>query len=225
MRRKLIATLAAFVIIAAGGFGAVEKRTYTNLNADKSPETLMQFRVAEIPEELALNTVERMKTELDDSAYIVRVKAQGIYEALFYVNRQAVQVQEVYHGVELLPGDEIWIASERWSFSFDDQDGRTANTGFINALNEGEEYLVFLSEKIEPLQKEERAVYRMNEAFLMVPVFSYTEHDNKIVPVFGETTYVDYADVADNEFFTTTEAGMNAILEFKQDLLERYPSK
>lgn len=47
-------------------------------------------------------------------------------------------------------------------------------------------------------------------------------HDNVISPVSGESTYVPYKEVSDNEFFAVDTEGLDAFLELKNFLLEKY---
>ena len=47
-------------------------------------------------------------------------------------------------------------------------------------------------------------------------------HDNVIYPVSGESTYVPYKEVSDNEFFAVDTEGLDAFLELKNFLLEKY---
>ena len=45
----------------------------------------------------------------------------------------------------------------------------------------------------------------------------------EVVPCDGFGTYVPYSQVSSNEFFSTTQEGLERMLELKHSLLEQYP--
>ena len=56
-----------------------------------------------------------------------------------------------------------------------------------------------------------------------VPMFCYDDIPNVIVTPDGVSTYVPYSEVSSNEFFVTTQVGLDAMLELKESLLKSYP--
>ena len=57
------------------------------------------------------------------------------------------------------------------------------------------------------------------------PIFSYQEHENNICETGGESTYVKYNQVCENEFFATTQKGMDALVGLKNEMIEKYNEK
>ena len=56
----------------------------------------------------------------------------------------------------------------------------------------------------------------------LTPIFSYQEHENNICETGGESTYVKYNQVCENEFFATTQKGMDALVGLKKEMIEKY---
>lgn len=217
MKRAVLPLVTALVLVGAAIFGLVERQTYTNRTT--SSDFMQSIQVAELPEPLAKSTAQEMREVLPQSSMVVRVEATGRREYLFGIKQQQVRVLEVFQGEDIDAGEEVWLYSTHWgSPDFTDS---TMNMGFINDLQAGEEYLVFLSEKMD-LLGEERSIYQLAEAGLVAPAFRYGDCRNTVVSVSGETTYVDYGLVADNEFFGCTEQAVQALQELKQTMLTRY---
>lgn len=49
--------------------------------------------------------------------------------------------------------------------------------------------------------------------------------ENKVIKPSGETTYVPYTSVKNNEFFACTEAALAAWRDLKTEMLELYPQE
>ena len=138
--------------------------------------------------------------------------------------RASQKIDEIYKGTDLSVGETIHIIFNRWRLNTTVEPG-SVERGFVNVLKENEEYLIFLSEKVEPLYEENAPIYRLVEEGVIAPIFSYEEHEN-IIAELGEyeySTYVRYEKVKDNEFFAVTEAGMETMLSLKEKMLEQYP--
>lgn len=93
-------------------------------------------------------------------------------------------------------------------------------------MKTGEEYLVFITDKVDIVDgKMEEPVFRLFP-YIMTPVFSYNEYENIAVPVENideEGTYVQYHLVSNNEFFATSDKGMQYLLDLKESILSIYP--
>ena len=85
----------------------------------------------------------------------------------------------------------------------------------------GKEYLVFLSGKAENLDGAED-IYRVYDESFISPVFSYDTYENVIAPVKGESTYVPYESVKNNEFFGCTEKTLESMNQIKEKMLAMY---
>ena len=209
-------------------WGLCQKQTYTNLLSQ--PEALNMLRVAEFPEALVPTMAEQALKELPESPIIIRATAMAEKDYLFSLNLQKVSVQQVYRGEGIEPGDEVQIALNT-KFTINAQtiegmvaDEKIAELHFVNEMEEGKDYLIFLEKKIDPLDKrEQQAIYRVVES-VITPVFGYEERENKIVDVSKSiSTYIDYELVKDNEFFVTSQKTLDGFMELKKQLLAQFP--
>ena len=218
------------MVITAGIaiWGLCQKQTYTNLLSQ--PEALNMLRVAEFPEALVPTMAEQALKELPESPIIIRATAMAEKDYLFSLNLQKVSVQQVYRGEGIEPGDEVQIALNT-KFTINAQtiegmvaDEKIAELHFVNEMEEGKDYLIFLEKKIDPLDKREhQAIYRVVES-VITPVFGYEERENKIVDVSKSiSTYIDYELVKDNEFFVTSQKTLDGFMELKKQLLAQFP--
>lgn len=218
------------MVITAGIaiWGLCQKQTYTNLLSQ--PEALNMLRVAEFPEALVPTMAEQALKELPESPIIIRATAMAEKDYLFSLNLQKVSVQQVYRGEGIEPGDEVQIALNT-KFTINAQtiegmvaDEKIAELHFVNEMEEGKDYLIFLEKKIDPLDKrKQQAIYRVVES-VITPVFGYEERENKIVDVSKSiSTYIDYELVKDNEFFVTSQKTLDGFMELKKQLLAQFP--
>lgn len=196
MRQKLLLFLTACVFIAVMVFGIVKKQTYTDLARQEN--YLSQIQVAELTESIAEKECAAMSQSLPNSVIILRVEVIGEIEHLFQVDRQRAVIQEVYAGDELEKGKEIYIFSRHWKL---DLNGNidSIERGFVNIMEVGEEYLVFAEAVSEDMETDILLV-KLNDDFYIAPVFCYNNHSNAIKDTSGDTTYVPYKDVMNNEF-------------------------
>ena len=188
------------------------------------------LRVAEFPEALVPTMAEQALKELPESPIIIRATAMAEKDYLFSLNLQKVSVQQVYRGEGIEPGDEVQIAlNTKFTINAQTIDGmvadeKIAELHFVNEMEEGKDYLIFLEKKIDPLDKrEQQAIYRVVES-VITPVFGYEERENKIVDVSESiSTYTDYKLVKDNEFFVTSQKTLDGFMELKKQLLAQFP--
>lgn len=219
MKNYILFFLTAGIILAAALFGMIKRRTYTNLQEQEN--YLEQLQVAELPEEIAENTCTLMRQSLPEANIILRVKVTGEIEHLFGVDRQKVCIQEVYTGSELEEGTEIYLISRHWKLALTG-DPHSLERGFVNILSVGSEYLVFAQQVVESLE-EGIPIVKLYDDFYLTPVFCYENRINVIFPTTGETTYVPYGKVKNNEFFIESERALQILETFKEELLAMYP--
>ena len=169
---------------------------------------------------MAIEECEKLEKILPESPIILKVYAVEPIEHLFKISRQKVQIDTVYTGSDLNTGDYIYITSNRWKLNTTGEPP-SIERGFVNVMKEGDAYLVFLTEKMETLDNEEIPVYRIVEESVLLPVFSFDEHENTVAEIgeYQHSSYVQYEKVKDNEFFAATEGALNAMLELKQKLI------
>lgn len=219
MRKYLLLFFTVCVFLAAMVFGMVKKQTYTELV--KEENYLEQLQVAQLSESIVEDACTVMQQSLPDAAIILRVEVTGRIEHLFNVDRQKAIIQEVYAGNGLEKGEEINVFSSHWRLALDGNPN-SIERGFVNIMKVGTEYLIFAEEVSESLETDIRSV-KLYDDFFIAPIFSYEEHQNVIMPVTGDTTYVSYKDVKDNEFFVTSEKTLRFVEKLKAQMLLLFP--
>ena len=218
MRQKLLLLFTVCVFLAAMVFGIVKRQTYTDLVRQK--DYLEQIQVAELSERSAEFACTDMRMSLPETAVILRVEVTGEIEHLFQVDRQKAVIRQVYAGNGLKTGEEVYIFSGHWQLSF--VSPVSIERGFVNIMEVGTEYLVFAEDVIEDW-KTDVPLIKLYDDSLIAPVFCYEERQNVIMPISGDTTYVSYKDVKDNEFFMTSEEALSKVKELKKQMLALYP--
>lgn len=216
LRGAFIVTMAALLAVAC--YGMYEKRTYTDVTRDAS--YLETVYAAEIPENLALSCCEEFERILPEASIVIKVSAVGELEHLARTGRQKVRVETVFQGEGVWEGEEIYLTKNSWNFH-PWMDGFAMDRGFVNVMEIGEEYLVFVGEQADGLG-ERIPVYELYGDNVIAPIFSYRTHDNQIAETNGVSTYVPYREISGNEFFAETQAGLDAFLSLKEDMLARY---
>ena len=162
-----------------------------------------------------------MSQSLPDSAIILRVEVTGEIEHLFQVDRQRAVIQEVYTGNGLEAGEEIYVFSRHWQLVIDGNPN-AIERGFVNIMEVGTEYLIFAEAVSEDMETGMVSI-KLYDDFYITPVFCYDDRQNKIMPISGDTTYVSYKDVMDNEFFVTSEKTLQIMETLKSQMLSLYP--
>lgn len=216
LRWSLYFTL--LLVIGITAFGMFEKRTYTDISQDRL--YLNEIYVAQLPENICLNESENLSKGLPQAPVIIRVSVLEDVEHIGGTSRQLVKVEEVYKGKEITEGQEIYITCSRWSLSLYSEP-YSMERGFINILETGGEYLVFIENQADGLG-EQIPIYQVYVENTLTPIFSYKEYENKISEVDNESTYVKYDQVRGNEFFAVTQKGMDALVALKNEMIEKY---
>lgn len=216
MRNKILLMMLVVPIIIAIVVGVFFRQTYTNVTAEDN--VFENFNVALWDLDMSPNLIEAMREDLSNSNLIVRVKANGQVGYTFKNFKHYVEVLEVYQGSELEVGDNIEVNSLNWLFFFDDM---SANLGFVNVMQQDQEYLVFLDGRLDTHDPEEK-LYTLTDS-LVAPVFNYQDKDHTIISVPDDNRYVPYEEVSENEFFVRSEEALSALMEFKHELLQKYP--
>ncbi len=95
---------------------------------------------------------------------------------------------------------------------------------FVNVMEPGEEYLIFLSGKKLNLSGTNIPLYEVYSGPALASVFLYGEREYTTVELDENAshTYVPYIEAKGNEMFSETEAGYEAWLELKEKLFEKY---
>lgn len=228
MKMKWVLLPLAALTVAAAVYGGFTRMTLTDYTSGESWED--GFRVAEMPEGVGLDIVDSMREHLLSAPNILRVEVLGDLEMANGIGQQHVKVVQIYTGNDLEDEQEFYLYHSAWSASF--VDGRSMGRGYVNILDEGREYLVFLEGEIDTLDSP-LPVYRCMEGVklseeewidFMAPIFCYDDIDNVAVPITGEWgTGVAYTEVRDNEFFGATDKLIEAWEQLKAEMLQKYP--
>lgn len=219
MRQKLLLTSTVCILLAVMAFGILKKQTYTDLAGQEN--YLAQLQVAELTEDIAEQECTVMSQSLPDAPIILRIEVTGKIEHLFQVDRQRAVIKEVYAGNQLENGEEIYVFSRHWQLVIDGNPN-SIERGFVNILETGVEYLVFAEAVSEDMETGMPSV-KLYDDFYISPVFCYDDCQNEIMPISGDTTYVSYKDVMDNEFFITSEETLQIMETLKSQMLSLYP--
>ena len=141
------------------------------------------------------------------------------HQCFFAGCQQKVRVLDVFSGNDILVNEETYITADRRRVYVSE---KTMNTGFVNNMKEGSIYLVFLSDSIGYSSEDNTPVFRLQSGQYINAVFNYAPCDNVIYPTSGDSTYVPYVEVSNNEFFSTNQEGLDAFLSLKEALLGTY---
>jgi len=205
--------------IFAFAYGINKRDNFPDLTSEN--DYLDKVLVAEISDKLAVSKCELMAEELKNEPLILRVKISGDIEHLHGNDRQKCIVEEVYKGDSIKEGDSIYLFSGSWSMVLYDPDYKSISRGFVNIPETGKEYLAFSDGRI--LTDKEDVLVSVDDQYIIAPFFSYDEHDNVIIETSGDTTYVNYRDVKDNEFFAADKEALEAMISLKEKMISLYP--
>ena len=221
MKKLLYCIFVLFLTIGFGVFGWINRQSYTNIT--DQPGYLNQFAVAESSEQRCIDSCQEMKKTLPNAPVIARVTPISDIEPQFGIYLIPLQVIEVYAGDVISVGEEIWMGRQHKGLIVEREGGRYAEFGFVNIPQQGREYLVFLSNRV--IADGDRTICFLQESDTAtpVPMFCYDDIPNVIETPDGVSTYVPYSEVSSNEFFVTTQVGLDAMLELKESLLKSYP--
>lgn len=219
IRRYLLLILTICAFLAAMAFGIVKRQTYRDTL--KQEDYLDQLLVGELWEDYLEVQCANMQQSLPDAPIILWVETLGKIEHLFNVDRQRVLIRKIYAGAGLETGEEVYLFSRHWQLSLDGYYD-SLERGYVNILEVGTEYLVFAEEVLEDMEGDLRAV-KLYDDFSITPVFCYEERQNVIMPITGDTSFVPYKEVRNNEFFVTSEKALKMLEELKRSMLSLYP--
>lgn len=183
MRRnvKILAVVVMVVFLAAGIWGVWNKQSYTDVASEENP--LEYFHVAPYSPELTdmIWDGSLQDTVREEANYIVKVKAIEELRLQFQDATQKVVVEEVFLGSGLEEGDIIEVQKGNNMAFFDGFEGEninfwTMNMSFTNQMTVGEEYLIYLMNKVETFYPEDQ-IYQTVD-ILISPIFAYRDMEN-----------------------------------------------
>lgn len=219
MKNKVFLIIVASLLGAAAVFGLVFRFSYTNITAEEN--YLDKLQVGEIPEGICLVDCELLHQSLPEAPLILRVTPVAELEQHFGRSIHKVVVRQTFVSEDVSVGDEIYITANGWR-AIIRKDGWSTERNFVNVMREGSDYLVFLRD-YDKIRWDDCTVYYLDENRVIAPVFCYDDIPNIVIPKSGSDTYVPYSEVRDNEFFAASQAGLDAWLSLKQEMLAAYP--
>lgn len=197
------------------GAGIICRQSFTDISQEDKP--FDNFEIGLLSENTALNIKEYAENSLENgSSYILKVTPTDKVKFSFLCYTEPVKILEIYKGDDLQIGEEIEILRNSSTIFWDLNDTDCVNMGFVNLMNENEEYLVFLDKKIE-----DKPVYKTTSC-LVDPIFSYTHHDNSVVNGKNNSSSIEYINVKNNEFFTADKESLEILESVKSVLIEKY---
>jgi hypothetical protein len=227
MKIRYVAIITALCFLAMLGYGLYQKTTYTNHNKEETPLEDF-FYVGIFPDSMIDGQIDTLSANLDSQNYILAVRCNESVYFRFGCATQNVIVEKVYAGSDIDVGDDFDILVSS-SLSEDNQvlivNGKSSYLGtkFVNMMETGKVYLVFLDRKIENHDSSD-PIYRFSDTFLIKPLFSYEEMES--VPLVKETDLSDsvsYSTAKDNEFFLASQESIDKMIALKESFLAKYP--
>ena len=222
IKTRYLACAAAAVFVAGCVAGFINRSSYTNFADLEDPFDSMEVGLFSdgmmdiITDDNYLQDIEK------DSAYILRVKGTGSYEFEYKHWMQTAIVEEVYKGSDVAAGEEITIAA-RGDNLYMGEEFYGANMYFSNVMQEGEEYLVFLEEKLE-LVEDPKTVY-VTPMLITPTIYALEDGASKPVESDGRAgNTAEYATVKDYEYFALSDEALDALYDLKHRALQLYVS-
>lgn len=223
MKFRYVAVLTIIMLCICTTIGLRAKRKYIDFNKQKRP--LDQFVIGLLPEELVDVELKMMKQKvpLEKSNYILAVVCEGSSIFRYDNLSQPVKVKKVFQGDGVNAGDEIEISRNGSclylnEYTIPGGPRMSVNLNFVNEMEIGKTYLVFLKEKIKGTD-----IYVDSSDYFMAPCFCYDNiSSTPISSLSKEGDFAKYAEVSQNEFFCTSQSAIQKLLEYKEMLLKKY---
>lgn len=160
------------------------------------------------------------KEFLQESKIIIKAKSLGGSEYVYENLKQEVEVQQVIRGGEYISeGDRVYIVGtgERYK---NEEGNICVNCKFMNFMQEGEEYLIFIDEKLDWSIEEDIAFYNMNKDALTMQYINLNRNQSEVCKKEGK--FQLYKDVKQFEFYTNDEEVLKLLNQIKEELIEEY---
>lgn len=227
INKYLVGGIMATCFLALLIMGIWQRGSYTNITgAHVMPD---EANVCLLSDKILDDVLMQIENLEEEAPIILKVKAVEPIDFVPHLYRQKVEIETIFKNdtdYDLNEGRSIFVAKSTNFLSFfheDDVDLQSpyelmANTGFINAMISGNEYLIFLETKADNVLKEKTETFYSYDSILFT-VFAYQDAADPAFPqVFG-TSYVSYEEVKQNEFFAASEEGYQKLMDRKHELL------
>ncbi len=219
MKLRYVAIIYALVFCALLSIGLYTRLSYKDFNKEKEP--MKNFSVGLLEDNLVNAGIKTMKNELEESNIILAVECKDKSCFTYSCTTQNVEVKKVFKGNDIEVGDIIKMCTATHIFIREDMyvEGKPAiNLDFVNEMQVGKNYLVFLDRKANNSD-----IYIKPDRFYIRPVFCYEQISNTpCKSISKEQSSALYQDVSDNEFFITSQKGIDKMEKYKNYLISKY---
>lgn len=216
IRFKIIIAISILAFAAAGLYGISKRGTYTNINELERPRE--SFNVAVFLNERIdnLSSPETWEQNLMQTAEsVVRIEVLESSEFLFKISKQKVLVKEVLYGKTELEGLEITLVPKGGRIYGDTY--KTINMGYCNEMEVGKDYLVYITERIDTIDKSENAYYILKQD--VYAVFAYEPRESQPLETSGD---VPYSKVSEYEYFAQSQEGLDTLLNLRKYVMKKW---
>ncbi len=223
MRTKivLISSICCIVILMIGGL--INKSKYEDFN--EREDTIDNFVVGILPDDLAEVQIEKMYNELDDCKIIIA--AECVDEAFFRFGciTERVEVKQVFAGDGIQAGDVIDVGRASSCLFLDESmyvnDKPLLNMGFVSGMEERKTYLIFLGQENEVTG--DCRLFVQPGIYLIAPIFEYGQtHSNVLTSISSDSNHGEYGKIKENEFFLMSQEMIKKMYELKNQLISQY---
>lgn len=212
----VVGTIIFCLILIVAAIGLSKRDTHKN--PFESEESINNLNVSMLRnDQLSIFEGSLKDTIINDSIIVLKVVPLEEPKFDFQATTQKVKVEEIFKGEGVNVGDEILITLMSWHY-FNEKE--SMNLFFVNFMKIGDEYMIFIDEKIET-EIYEDVIYQIG-GFAITPVFNYKNVENKVIETTLDEPFVKYGEVRDNEFFCSNEETLAALKKFKYEMMSQF---
>ena len=236
MKTRTFLIILCICFTGAAVFGLVNRMNYRDFNKEESP--LSKFVIGGLGEEYLKRQLDLLekgdksvgREPITECKTILAVRCEESSRFRNCGITQKVTVLRIFRGDHLetgnvlhlsAPSSMVWYYDEEYPEILRGYFG--ANLDFANEMILGKNYLVFLGQRVESFRDEDFWIY-----YGATPVtrFCYEDIPNHPAiqiddPDVGTAIY--YRDVADCEFFLTSDEAIEVMEQFKEKMIRAYP--
>lgn len=223
IRRMICLSICIVALIASVFMRYSIKNDYNEI------ENREEFLVPYFPESIT-NLFSGLDKILLDSPVIIIGTATGNSEYVFRNFWQEVVVSDVIKGEEIVTKNTTIKVSGSGSIAYKydkniqntEKAGRIGvNTSFLNYMQEGEKYLIFISRKVNVSDDE---IYELNNQAITMQYINLTKNENQVYDIIDEVDGVCevlYKEVKNTEFVTNSNLAMKKFENIKNKLIKK----
>lgn len=218
MKKKIIIGLSIILVVILAGVGVIFRMNVKNTyNTEEGRDDLY---IAVMDKSIAEGPLDHQKEILQASPVIIKAKSLGGSEYVYKNLKQEVEVQQVIKGDgQISEGDRVYVVGTGERYTNQNGD-KCVNCKFMNFMQAGDEYLIFLQEKVDWEVEDDIAVYSMNFDAITLQYVNLNKNQTEIST--NEERFQLYKDVKHLEFYTNDIEVLNKWNQIKSELIEEY---